>query len=156
MYSSCVTNTGKKRLAVELEEENEKSVKLLKEGNVTDDLCGIYLKHVLAFPKFTVSGEIKDPTGIFFLPPEESNQSLIKAIHRGEYIMLQGHRGSGKTTRCLYAIQQQLLEYSCIWITMQAAISVRSVDKFWATFGKHFMSAVKAQKGFIQSSCRQQ
>lgn len=47
-------------------------------------------------PKFTINGTIRDTTGLFFIPPEEAAKKLAKEIEKKSYIMLQGHRGSGK------------------------------------------------------------
>jgi hypothetical protein len=102
-----------------------------------------YAKFKLSFPKFTVNGEIKDPAGLFFLQPKTTNRQLIEAIQGGEYIMLQGHRGSGKSTRCLYAIANQLTDFDCIWVSMQNGIKADNEEIFWKSFGSSFMGSVK-------------
>lgn len=92
--------------------------------------------------KFTVNGAIRDPSGVFFLEPKRTNEKLIQLIEKGEYVMLQGHRGSGKSTRCLYAITHQLQEYPCIWISMQTGIVVTDEPSFWNSFGARLAASL--------------
>ena len=97
-------------------------------------------------PKFTVNGEIDDPTGIFYLQPKKTNEILVESIKEGGYIMLQGHRGSGKSTRCLYAIENQLSDYTCIWFSMQYGINMTNETLFWKSFGAFFMKRLEHLK----------
>jgi hypothetical protein len=43
--------------------------------------------------KFTVNGTIDNPTGLFYVIP--NNDVLLAAIHNKDYVMVTGHRGSG-------------------------------------------------------------
>ena len=43
--------------------------------------------------KFTVNGTIDNPSGLFYVKPD--NDVLVAAIHNQDYIMVTGHRGSG-------------------------------------------------------------
>jgi len=92
--------------------------------------------------KFTVNGGItpKLSESIFYISPEKTNQKLIKHINQGDYLMLYGHRGTGKTTRCYHAIDCQL-NADCI----PAYVSVQGVDAeslpiFWKSFARQFIT----------------
>lgn len=43
--------------------------------------------------------------------------------------------GSGKSTRCQYAIRTQL-QFPCLWVTLQSGIATQNAESFWPTFGR--------------------
>jgi len=81
--------------------------------------------------QFYVNGAIKRDQECFFVNPEKSNEQLLDSINRGKYIFLQGVRGSGKTTRCLYAINYQLANYCCLYVSLQG-LEVKDTKIFWS------------------------
>lgn len=79
----------------------------------------------------------------FFLEPKETNQKLIESIDNGNNLMLRGHRGSGKTTRCIYAIENQLPNFTCFWISFQSGFTRdMSIEVFWQKFGECLKEAL--------------
>lgn len=98
----------------------------------------------ISVPKFTVNGEISNPKNYFFLEPKQSNMPLVTAITEGKFVMFYGHRGSGKSTRCFYAIANQLpSDFQCIRVSLQAGIDVRN---FWPTFGRRINQQASFKK----------
>lgn len=70
--------------------------------------------------------------------PEESNKRLVECIDRGFYVLLQGVRGSGKTTRCVYAINHQLVDYCCLYVSLQG-LEADDVKTFWPEFSSRLL-----------------
>jgi hypothetical protein len=83
--------------------------------------------------KFTVNGTIDNPSGLFYVKPD--NDVLVAAIHNQDYIMVTGHRGSGKSTRAYYAMHNQLQEYWPLMVSLQGVVCT-SVAAFWISLGK--------------------
>jgi len=96
----------------------------------------------------------------FFIPPEEAAKKLAKEIEKKSYIMLQGHRASGKvystyififtdyftkSTLATYTIFNYCLKlgYLPIAITLQASIKVDSPTNFWEDFGRRLDHELK-------------
>ncbi len=92
-------------------------------------------KKVRNLREFYANGHIKEEESCFFINPKESNEQLIKCINQGLYILLQGVRGSGKTTRIMYAIKYQLSEYCALYISLQS-LEYHDIRSFWRTFTK--------------------
>jgi len=141
-------------LLVEAELADEKTLSKLTEERL--EKLGIPLGHAVAIaeaaqsygkakePKtkkvrnlreFYANGHIKQEESCFFINPEQSNQRLIKCIEQGFYVLLQGVRGSGKTTRSMYAIKHQLPKYCALYVSLQS-LEYSDPQSFWTTFTK--------------------
>ncbi len=89
--------------------------------------------------EFYANGAIKQEENCFFVNPAESNTRLVECIDRGFYILLQGVRGSGKTTRCLYAINHQLTDCCSLYVSLQA-MEVGDPKTFWPMLTNRLIS----------------
>ena len=88
--------------------------------------------------EFYVRRAIKQEENSFFVKPDESNKQLIEYINQGFYFLLQGVCGSGKTTRCLYALNQQLSDYCCLYISLQA-MEITDPKLFWFALAERLL-----------------
>mmetsp|Transcript_19795 Transcript_19795/g.27633 ORF Transcript_19795/g.27633 Transcript_19795/m.27633 type:complete len:670 (-) Transcript_19795:96-2105(-) len=85
--------------------------------------------------KFTVNGGISDPVNYFYVDFQSNNDLLMKNILEGNYVLLQGPRGIGKTTRCYHAIRTELTQLRHIWTSLQAGYPDDPM-LFWSRLGK--------------------
>eukprot|EP01119_Soliformovum_irregulare_P012233 TRINITY_DN3167_c0_g1_i2.p1 TRINITY_DN3167_c0_g1~~TRINITY_DN3167_c0_g1_i2.p1 ORF type:complete len:671 (+),score=128.82 TRINITY_DN3167_c0_g1_i2:249-2015(+) len=123
-----------------------KSLKEREESGFSQ-ISNLPLHHVE--PHFTVNGGIKDPESYYYVVP--NNEQLLKAVFQREYVMLQGHRGSGKSTR-LHALAPQIEKNGIVWIyiSFQGGISYQSPSSFWDGLGRKLSVAAKAILGHGQ------
>jgi hypothetical protein len=108
--------------------------------------------HHLGNLKFTVNGTIDNPSGLYYVQPD--NGVLVVAIRNKDYIMVTGHRGSGmqrkekekeknrfnilmsgKSTRAHFAMNNQLQGYLPLMVSLQG-VACTSVAAFWISLGK--------------------
>ena len=89
--------------------------------------------------EFYVTGAIKQDRICFFVLPDESNKQLLDCINSGSSILFHGVRGSGKTTRCLFAIENQLPNYCSLYVSLQA-MEINDTTSFWTTFANRLLS----------------
>jgi len=94
-------------------------------------------KKVRNLREFYANGHIKEEESCFFINPEQSNERLVKCIDQGFYVLLQGVRGSGKTTRTMHAIKHQLPKYCALYVSLQS-LEYSDPQSFWTTF-THFL-----------------
>eukprot|EP01124_Arcella_intermedia_P037273 TRINITY_DN9941_c0_g4_i4.p2 TRINITY_DN9941_c0_g4~~TRINITY_DN9941_c0_g4_i4.p2 ORF type:complete len:294 (+),score=32.24 TRINITY_DN9941_c0_g4_i4:29-910(+) len=92
---------------------------------------------------FTQNGAIttSDIARYFYVDPRPTNEKiLLPRIRQGDYIMLYGARGSGKTTRAFAAEKQLENEFCCLSTSFQTGVDFRDLDKFWTSFSESLIS----------------
>lgn len=119
-----------------------------QQSSETSELTSRLSRLTVCEKKFTVNGGIQIPEGVYFVNPCDSNatgpNSLVSRIEQGQFILLQGRRGIGKTTRCFYAITHQLSSFHAVYLTLQGGICANgTIEEFWSSFADRFCHAAK-------------
>ncbi len=89
---------------------------------------------------WTVNGAIINPNTVYYVPIEDTNQTLLDLIEKGQFLLLQGRRGSGKSTLCWSAIRKLEQKYTCFMVSLQSGIQFNmDLTRFWTSFGRNLM-----------------
>lgn len=97
--------------------------------------------------KFTVNGELTNELDFFFVKPKIDK--LREHIQQGDYVLLQGNRGVGKTTSIRY-LENQLTDKKFFYLSMQSLEFQKNEEAFWISFGnrlKYYMKKYNITTG---------